>query len=176
MSEIKHPWKARLSVGIIMLLLAFLGMVVTDVRSKGGWDYWKWAVPVYAILALWLSWYMRKQRQVITPITLGHEVLHWLGVIAAVFAVSFFVHLGIISRFIAGIFDLTLLSLGIFIAGIYIESTFLWIGIVLGLFSCLSAMVVQYLYAILIPLMVGGVAVLGIILWISHRKMKKDQE
>jgi hypothetical protein len=151
-------------------------MVVTDVRSKGGWDYWKWVVPVYAILALWLSWYMRKQRQVITPITLGHEVLHWLGVIGAVFAVSFFVHLGIISRFIAGIFDLTLLSLGIFIAGIYIESTFLWIGIVLGLFSCLSAMVVQYLYAILIPLMVGGVAVLGIILWISHRKMKKDQE
>lgn len=175
MKEIKHPWKARLGVGVVMLLLAFLGMVVTDVRSKGGWDYWKWVVPIYAILALWLSWYMRRQRQTISPITLGHEVLHWLGVIAAVFAVSFFVHLGIIGRFIAGIFDLTLLGLGVFIAGIYIESTFLFIGIVLGLLACLSAMVVQYLYAILIPLMIGGVAILGIMTWLSHQKAKKDR-
>jgi hypothetical protein len=174
MKEIKHPWKARLAVGMVMLLLAFLGMVVTDVRSGGGFDYWKWVVPIYAILALWLSWYIRKQQQVITPITLGHEVLHWLGVIAAVFVVSFFIHLGLISRFIAGIFDLTLLSLGIFIAGVYIESTFLFIGIALGLFSCLSAMVVQYLYAIMIPLLIGSAVVLAMIVWLSHRKAKKE--
>ena len=168
----KHPWKARLGVGVAMLLLAFFGMVATDVLSSGGWDYWKWVVPVYAILALWLSWYVRKQQQIITPITLGHEVLHWVGVIAAVFMVAFFVHLGIISRFVAGIFDLTLLSLGIFIAGIYIEPTFLFIGIVLGIFSCLSAVVVQYLYAAVIPIIIGGAIILSIMVWLSHRKGK----
>src|ERR1700676_2866548 len=58
-----HPWKARLSVGIIMLVLAFLGMVVTDVRTVGGWDYWKWMVPVYAILPLWLGGYDNRKNK-----------------------------------------------------------------------------------------------------------------
>ncbi len=157
-----------------MLFLAFLGMVVTDIRQSGGWDYWKWVVPVYALLALWLSWYVRRQMQIITPITLGHEVLHWLGVIAAVFMVSFFVHLGIISRFIAGIFDLTLLSLGVFLAGVYIEATFIFIGIVLGLLAAMSAFVVQYLYAVMVPILLGGIIIIGIMIWLSHQKMKQD--
>ena len=112
--EIKHPWRARLVVGIIMLFLAFLGMVVTDIAKSGGWDYWKWMVIVYALLALWLSWYVRRQKVVISSVTLGHELLHWTGVVATVFMVSYFVHLGTISRFIAGIFDLTIISLGVF--------------------------------------------------------------
>lgn len=153
-----------------MLLLAFLGMVLTDVRSSGAWDYWKWVVPVYAILALWLSWYVRRQNGTITAIALGHELLHWVGVIAAVFMVSFFIHLGIISRFIAGIFDLTLLSLGVFLAGVYIETTFIFIGIVLGVLAILSAVVIQYLYAIMIPIMLAGAAIIGFTVWLSHKK------
>ena len=172
--QTRHPWKARLGVGIIMLFLAFLGMVITDIRQSGGWDYWKWVVPVYALLALWLSWYVRQKMQILTPITLGHEVLHWLGVIAAVFMVSFFVHLGIISRFIAGIFDLTLLSLGVFLAGVYIEATFIFIGIVLGLLAVMSAFVVQYLYAVMVPILLGGFIIIAIMVWMSHQKMKQE--
>lgn len=172
----QHPWKARLGVGVAMLLFAFLGMVITDVRSEGGWGYWKWMVPVYAILALWLSWYVRRQQQTISPITLGHELLHWIGVNASVFMVSFFVHLGIISRFIAGIFDLTLLSLAIFIAGVYIEPTFLFVGIILGIFALLSAVVVQYLYAVIIPILLAGSIILGITVWISHKKISNQNK
>lgn len=166
----KHPWKARFIVSAIMLLLAFLGMVVTDVRSKGGWDYWKWVVPVYALLALWLSWYVRRQKETISPITLGHEVAHWAGVVASVFLVSFLVHLGTISRFIAGIFDLTLLSLGVFLAGIYIEVTFIFVGIVLGVLAAMSAFVIQYLYAIILPIIIGGIIVVAIVVFLSHKK------
>lgn len=173
MEEIKHPWRARMIVGIIMLFLAFLGMVFTDVFRSGGWDYWKWMVGVYAILALWLSWYLRRRQQVISPITLGHELLHWIGVVATVFMVSYFVQLGILSRFVAGIIDMTLLSLGVFLAGIYIESTFLLIGIVLGLLALLSAVITEYLYAIVIPILVGGALVVAMIVWLSHQKTKQ---
>lgn len=165
-----HPWKARLSVGIIMLALAFLGMVVTDVRSVGGWDYWKWMVPVYALLALWLSWYVKRKQQTLSPITIWHEVLHWLGLIGAIFLVSHLVHLGTISRFIAGIFHLILLSLALFLAGIYIESIFILIGIVLGVFALLTAMLVQYIYVFIIPIAIAAVLVIAISVWISHRK------
>lgn len=176
MEEIKHPWKARLIVGILMLFLAFLGMVFTDVFRSGGWDYWKWMVGVYAILALWLSWYIRRRQEVLSPITLGHELIHWVGVVATVFMVSYFVYLGIISRFVAGIFDLTLLSLGVFLAGIYIESTFILIGIVLGMMALLSAVVTEYLYAIVIPILAGGALVVAIMVWLSHQKAKQNTQ
>lgn len=171
----RHPWEARLIVGAIMVILAFFGMVVTDVHSGGGWSYWKWVVPVYALLALWLSWYMRRQQKdVVSPITLGHELLHWVGVIAAVFLVSFFVKLGLASSFLAGIFHLTILSLGVFLAGIYIESTFLFIGLVLGAVAMMSAVVVQYLYAIIVPFAIGSLIILGLIIWMSHQDVTKD--
>lgn len=165
-----HPWKVRLIVGSIMLGLAFIGMVMTDIRQTGGWDYWKWVVPIYAILALWLSWYVKRQTQVVSPISIGHELLHWGGLILSVFLVSYFVHLGTISRFIAGLFNLTLLSLSVFIAGVYLDHIFLLIGVILGVFALLTALLVQYMYAIAIPIALGGAIVLAIYLWISHSK------
>jgi hypothetical protein len=169
-----HPWKARLTVGIIMLVLAFLGMVITDVQKVGGWDYWKWMVPVYAILALWLSWYVKRKQQTISPITIWHELLHWAGLICAIFLVSHLVQLGTISRFIAGIFHLILLSLAVFLAGIYIETIFILIGIVLGVFALLTAMLVQYMYAFVIPVAIAAVLVTAIAVWISHKKFKQN--
>ena len=157
-----------------MLLLAFLGMVITDVRTTGGWDYWKWMVPVYAILALWLSWYVRRQTQVASPITLWHELLHWIGLFLAVFLVSILVQLGTISRFIAGIFDLILISLAVFLAGIYVESTFILIGIILGIFALLTAFLVQYLYAFIVPLIAAGALITAITAWISHKKFQSQ--
>ena len=171
--EPKHPWQARLGVGIAMLFLAFLGMIVTDVRATGGWDYWKWMVPVYAILALWLSWYVRRQTQAVSPITLGHELLHWIGLVLAVFLVSYLVHLGTISRVIAGIFDLVLISFAVFLAGIYIERTFILIGVILGIFALLAATVVQYLYGFLVIFLVAGALVTAITVWISHKTFKR---
>ena len=71
-----------------MLCLAFLGVAITDIRTTGGWDYWKWVVPVYAMLALWLSWHVKRQKQTINPITIWHELLHWAGLILCIFMVS----------------------------------------------------------------------------------------
>jgi len=170
----KHPWQAKFGVAIIMLALAFLGMVSTDVHSTGGWDYWRWVVPIYAVLALWLSWYVKRKTKTVSPITLWHELLHWIGLILAVFLVSCFVTLGSVSRFNAGLFDLTLLSFGIFLAGVYIETTFIFIGIVLGVFAFLAAFVAQYLYAFLIPVVLAGLLIVGLTLWFGHRKFKRQ--
>jgi hypothetical protein len=154
-----------------MLVLAFLGMVITDIRTEGGWDYWRWVVPVYAILALWLSWYVKRKQHPINSITIGHELLHWIGLICAIFLVSHLVQLGTISRFIAGIFHLILLGLAVFLAGIYIEHTFILIGIILGVFALLTAITVQYMYAFIIPIIIAGIIISGITIWLSHKKL-----
>lgn len=167
-----QPWKARLAVGIIMLILAFVGMVLTDIRTEGGWGYWKWVVPVYAILALWLSWYVKRQQQTVSRITIWHELFHWVGLILTIFLLSYLVHLGTISRFIAGIFQLMLLSLTVFLAGIYIDSIFILIGIVLGIFALLTAVLVHYMYSLVVFIIVAAIIVAAIWIWISHKRSK----
>lgn len=166
----KHPWQARFSVGLIMLLLAFIGMVFTHVQKTSNIEYWQWVVPIYALLAVWLSWYIKRTTQVIRPYTLWHELLHWSGVIGSIFIVSLYVHMGVISRFAAGLFDLTLLALGLFIAGIYIETTFIVVGVVLGALAILASFITQFLYVIVIPLLILGGIALGLHIWLSHRK------
>ena len=170
-----HPWKARLGVGIIMLALAFLGIIITEIKSQGGLDYWKWVIPFYAISALWLSWYVKRRQQTVKPITLWHELLHWAGLYCAILLVSHLIDIGTMSRLIAGIFQLLLLSLAVFLAGIYIESIFIIVGIVLGVFAFITALLVQYMYALIIPVFIIGALIMALFIWFSHKKFNSGQ-
>lgn len=172
--ESKHPWAARLGVCVAMLAFAFLGLVVTNISQSGGYEYWKWIVILFALMALWLSWYLRLKKFSISPVTLGHELLHWIGLIATVFLVSRFVELGVFSRFLAGIVVLTLTAQAVFLAGIYIEKTFLFIGIVLGIFAWIVAFTVEYLYLwIAIPVIAAALVGVSMHIWHAHQKSKR---
>lgn len=171
--QVKHPWIARFSVGIMMLILAFIGVIVTDVVSTGGWDYWKWTVPIYAIMALWLSWYERRKKETVSPITLWHEALHWVGLFGAFALLEVYVHMGLLSRFLASLVALTTLSLTVFTIGIYVEWSFILIGIVLGLFALIVAAFVKFLYVFTIPALVLSAVGLWFVLWHKQKKSEK---
>lgn len=167
----KHPWEARLTVAAAMLILAFVGIIATNVISSGGWAYWRAVVPVYAALALWLSWYVRRNSDVVRPITIWHEVLHWIGLFLAIFLVEVYVQSGLLSRALASLFALTLLSLTVFTIGVYIEATFILIGIILGIFAAIVSVAIEYLYAFTIPILLIGLGIVGYMIWYSHKKM-----
>lgn len=167
----EHPWNARFAVGIVMLLLAFVGVIVTDVVSTGGWSYWKWIIPIYAIMALWLSWYERRKKESVSPITIWHEVLHWAALFGAIVILEIYVEMGFLSRFLASLVALTILSLTVFTLGIYVEWSFLVIGIALALFAIIVAVFIKFLYIFTIPLLIIAVGVL----WFLHRHMYKKQ-
>lgn len=150
-----------------MLALAFIGLVFTNVSHDKGWIYWKWVSPVYGLLALWLSWYLRRKKEVVSTIQLWHELLHWVGLILSVFLVSEFVDIGILSRFLASLNVLTLLTLSIFLAGVYIEISFLPLSFFLGFFTWGVAWMEQYLYLLLIPV---ALIVIAVSFWISRRR------
>lgn len=166
----KHPWWARLGVGIAMLILAFIGIVITDLHTSGGWEYWKWTIPIYAVMALWLSWYERRTKEALSPITIWHEVLHWFSLFSVIVLIEIYVHMGLLSRSIASLVALTLLSMTIFTIGIYIESTFLLIGIVLGIFAAVVAIAIKFLYAFTIPALIIGIGIFSFLLWNANKK------
>ncbi|MCH9614334.1 MAG: hypothetical protein SP1CHLAM54_17080 [Chlamydiia bacterium] len=170
-----HPWKARLVVGIIMLLLAFVGLIITDVAKSAAWTY-LWIISiVFAVLCLGLSWYLRHHDQKLGWSTIWHELFHWFGMIVAIFLVSRFVSIGIVGRFEAALMVMTLLSLTTFLAGVYVDLTFVLVGVVMGLFTFSSAYLAEYLYTIMLPVAVVAVLVLFFILR-YHRKQHSSKE
>jgi hypothetical protein len=166
----KHPWEARLFVALTMLILAFVGIILTDLRKTGNWEYWNWIVPIYAALALWLSWYMRRKTAEIKKISLWHEVLHWLGAFGAVILIDLYAHMGLMSQSLSSLSILTLLAFNVFTLGIYMEPTFLLIGLVLGLFAAVVAFALKFLYVITIPTLFIGITIISYMVWHSHKR------
>ncbi|MBI5273950.1 MAG: hypothetical protein HY860_02715 [Chlamydiales bacterium] len=166
----KHPWRARLVIGLIMLIFSFIGLVISDVKKEGAWLYWRIMVPIFALLCLWLSWYLRRVKHSLSAIKIWHEILHWCGLLISVYLVSIFVDMGVMERLDASLVVIILLALTTFIAGIYIEFTFIPIGIMLGLFSVGAALTEEYLYTVMLPI---TIAVAAFLVWLIHRMKEK---
>lgn len=153
-----------------MLLLGFVGVILTDIRKDGAWSYWLYVVFFYAVLSLGFHLFSKGKEW---NVTFWHELFHWLGLFLCIFLISFMVKIGIISRFLASLEILTLLALTTYLIGVYFEKIFIPIGIVLGVFVASLAFFNQYLYVIAIPLIVICV---GLIFWIVHGSSKKTTE
>ncbi|MBF5059942.1 hypothetical protein [Candidatus Neptunochlamydia vexilliferae] len=167
LKERHHHWQIRLIVAIVMLTLSFVGLIVSDLWRDGAWLYWRVMVGIFALLSLFLSWYLRHKKQILSPATIWHELVQWFGLILAVYLVAIFVNTGLIGRFEAGLVALTLLALNTFITGIYVEGTFLVIGLLLGLFAAGAALLAEYLYTVMLPI---TIAVGVLLVWIVRKK------
>ncbi len=164
----QHHWKARLGVGITMLVLAFLGVLLTFFLGDGGWSYWTWIVPIYAVLVLGLSWFIRRDKEISHPI--WHELLHWFGLFVGVSLVILYVHLGIVSKNMGALFVLTLLAFSVFIAGVYVEKTFMLVGAVLAIFAMLVAYTAKFVLALFLLVLILAGAGIGYMVWHGHKK------
>lgn len=161
-----HHWKARLYVGLTMLGLAFLGLIITEVRQDGAWYYWRALCVIFALLSMGLHFFLRKKETVSYMGTLWHEIFHWLGLLLSVTALSIMVDVGIFGRFLSSIVVVMLLALTTYLAGVYMEVTLIFVGFLLGLFALGLSIVSAYLYPIVIPLTILS----GIALWIYLKR------
>lgn len=160
-----HPWTARFIVGIIILILTFIGLILTNMKAASAWRFWQIITVIIALLALGLSFYLKHMKKIPSPVLIWHEILHWTGLIGSVYITSIYVEIGIISPFIGTLGVLALLAQAIFLAGIYIESTFIFIGIVLGLFAISVAWMETHLFLLIIPILIIAILAIAYFTW-----------
>lgn len=167
MEQVKKTshWKVRLGISVLLLILSLLGMIITDFKPNVSLAYWNIMIPVFALLCLWLSWIDYHDKKRFTGITLWHEFLHWVATLVTVYMVATFVHAGIVSNITAGLFVIMLLALSTFLAGIYIDSTFLLIGIALGIFAVVAVLFFKYLLIVIVPVCIAVILLLIYIYW-----------
>ena len=166
-------WKARLFVSLTMLGLAFLGLIIMDLHQRSYWVFSQIMSGLYAILSIWLYWYLNRGEQKVNGTTIWHQLLHWLGLLLAVYITSIFVSTGVMASIQAGLMTLTLLALTIFLAGVYTDTSFMLIGITLAIFAIGAALIQAYLSALMIPVILLAALVIFILL---HRDKHRTQD
>ncbi len=163
-------FKTRLITASIMLMLGFIGVFITDIKKDGAWHYWQFLAVVYAALSLALNWHLKRKGWKTTLLTIWHEIAHWVGLMAAIFVASYFVSIGLVGRFEASLLTLLLLALATYLAGIYIESTLIFVGIALGVLGACIAFLDAYLYNVLLPITIVTAIILVLMIRYSHKK------
>lgn len=171
-----HHWKARLFIGILMISLSFLGLVITEIKQDGAWNYWRFLSAVFAILSISLHLFLKRKESVSFLASFWHEVFHWLGLLLSVSVISIMVEVGILGRFVSSISVIMLLALTTYLAGIYTDITLIFVGVFLGLFAAGLSIVSAYLYPIVIPLIFIGIIVLWVLLKKKHVYHKSKTE
>lgn len=162
-SQMPKVWKARIIVAIIMLVLAFLGLLVNDFAPTGQWFYWRVLSPAYAIISIWLTWYADSTKGSLSGKTIGLQIVLWLGLMASVLIMTVYVDSGIMGRIEGGFAVLVLVSMTTFAAGLFFDPSLVVIGIILGLFAIGSGLIQAYLSVIAIPIVVIGSVIVIII-------------
>lgn len=169
----EHPWRWRLIIGSLMFLLAVLGVILTVVKKQDSWAYWRILSCLFAVLSLGLSAYLRHNQWKTSLVTIWHEVFHWMGLILSIGLLSNMVDLGVLSPFAASLQVLILLSLTTFLAGVYIEKTFLFIGLLMGVFALILSYISVYSYLFFIPV---SLAFIIVFYWFVRSKSHKMTE
>jgi hypothetical protein len=165
----------RIVAALVLIIFGFIGVIITDVIKDGAWKYWQFLCIIYALISLLLSWQVKRKRWKTSLLTVWHELAHWAGLIGAIFIVSYFVKIGLVSRFIASLLSLILLTLTTYLAGIYIETTLIFVSIVLAIFALGIAFSAHYLYSILLPLTILTVVLLIVFIYHARKKHTPPQ-
>ena len=152
-------WKIRLGVLCTMLVLALVGMGLTQSSESGAWEYWLFVVVVYAALGLWKSTRRAKQTGQSISKSILRELTHWGMLIGFLAVLLFLERREVINRDSASYFALMLLALSCCMAGIHIDWLLLVVGVVLTIMLVAMATLEQYSVVLwLIMIVVVGLA------------------
>lgn len=140
-------WKATLAVASTMVVLALLGVGLATAKPLLARNYWISMVPIFGVLCVVTAW--RRSHQTGERLVL-RQVLHWLA-IAGFVALDFYIRdTGVETQVAAGLNSLMLLALGCFLAGVHLDWSFVFVGLLLTLTLVVAAKADQYLWVLFV--------------------------
>lgn len=151
--------KKRLEISeiamILLLVFSGLGIGVSNYSADRGLWYWLLMVPVFGLTSLFVSWRAARSRGQSPGRVALTQVLHWLGLAAALWLMVLLANAGRIANPDEGLVSLILLALATFLAGVHTDWRFAVVGAVLGGIAVLAVLVEQYLWIGLAPVFLG---------------------
>lgn len=147
-----NPWKARLVIGLIMLSLSLISLIILELHASIYWIFcWLMAI-VDAVLCI--GWVMALKKYQNYRSGVIRQVWHWLGLMAVMYLLALLIDRGTVSQTEAGLFALALLSLTLYLAGLYTDIIFVMIGIAMGLMAAGMILIQAYLLLVMVPVFI----------------------
>lgn len=141
----------------VLIALALVGVVITDVSPSAAHGYWVFTLILYACTVIFFG---RKSASSEGRLKgfVARQVINWAGSMVAILCVYTQVHTGSITFEEAGAFMLIILALATFIAGSHAGWRFYVLGAFLALASVIMAYVEEFMWVIFIiaVLMITG--------------------
>lgn len=147
---------------MVLVVLSGVGVAINNYSPATAFRYWLWMAPVFGVVSTVAAW-SRAQRhgQPIGRIV-PTQVLHWLGVVAAVYLIYLLHSTGRMANEAAGSAVLIVLALAAFLAGIYADWRLSVLGVVLGVAAAAFAVLEQIVWLVVLPAMVIGLVALAL--------------
>ncbi len=171
-TALKH-WKVRMVISSVLLFLSLVGVVISCLDRESSFSRWYWtgAVIIFAILSLWLNRKEGTKPKRVTGLAIWHGALHWLALLVIIFHIHLLVYSGITDNITAGLVILLLLALTTFLAGLYYDSIFALIGIILFILAIFTTLLYQY---VLLVVIIAIIVIAAVIYWLYRRKIAKN--
>ena len=145
----------------VLLLMATIGLVVTNVGSPYAFHYWVAMLPLFGVAALWEELRRRPSGAGLGPAVL-RIVAHWAGPLVGLWIVFRFLDRSQIDGQAAGLLALLVLVLACFYGGIYGGPMWLVVALFLAAGIVFALELAPYLWLLLV---LGGLLVVGLVFW-----------
>ena len=130
--ESENHLSAPRSIFFIWAAIYFIGFSLYDYAPQYVGAFWAIAGPAGGALSYWIGhrWALRSGAQ--SRQVARRHLLHWLGMVFAIFMVIPLAATGSISADVLGKIIVLIAAFGLYVAGIYLVRPYLWIGIALA--------------------------------------------
>lgn len=146
---------------ILLLILALVGVGITDFSPSDGFLYWLIMAPVFAVSALLIGWLQSRFNPQNFRRILRAQALHWLAVLMTIIGAFMVEKSGRIQPQDAGLVILLMLSLAIMLDGMRVGWRFSLVGLFLGVSAVIAAYTVHFWWiGLLIALLLVAITIL----------------
>jgi hypothetical protein len=178
LSAIKQHRKTEETTLLIVLIVSFIGIAVTNLNPVESYRYWLLTTVFYALAGMVISFSRRRRDKTLgleNPHRFIDQLLLWCGVFFAILSLYILVKIGRINYEAAGFVVLLVLGLGVFIDGIGFSWRFSMIGMLMMLAAVIAAYITAYMWLVL------GIVILAAMLafaieHLNYRKLIKYYE
>jgi hypothetical protein len=152
---------------VAVLVLTLFGVAYASFSRQSMVGYWEFLAPVIGLLCVVIAWPRAPDRAARLRL-LWTQALHWLAFLVAMNLLLLSGVASMLGADAIGLTILTLLALGTFVAGVHIQA---WQICILGMVMGLGVPAIAWIErsALLLLLVVGALAAVGLALWWGGR-------
>jgi hypothetical protein len=158
---------------VLLVLLAIVGIGITDFSPLLSHWYWLAMVVVIGIACIVMEWSRARKKGLSATTIVKKEVFIWLSVLVAVNLVYFLFHSGRLDSENTGLVILLILALATFMAGLRQDWRLCLLGVFLGGALILATYLEEFLW---IVLMVVLAAAAGVYLMARYKSAPEAEE